>query len=124
MARLYFYSFTTGDQRFIQLPKKHASGHIMAEEWRDAVPKLRTGNEEFYRMYTGAGRRQGRQTESRGAGEVFVPLAEVFPWFMAPFGRDSLISSLQNVIVWPEFAKGALDYARPLAGDHAHDPLA
>ena len=24
------------------------------------------------------------------------------PWFMAPFGRDSLISSLQNIIIWPD----------------------
>jgi glycogen debranching enzyme len=41
-------------------------------------------------------------------GEVFVPAAGL-PWFMAPFGRDSLIASLQNMIVWPEFARGALD---------------
>ncbi len=41
-------------------------------------------------------------------GQVYVPAAGL-PWFMAPFGRDSLISSLQNIIIWPEFAKGALD---------------
>jgi glycogen debranching enzyme len=28
---------------------------------------------------------------------------------MAPFGRDSLIVSLQNILVYPEFARGALD---------------
>jgi glycogen debranching enzyme len=41
-------------------------------------------------------------------GEMSVPAAGL-PWFMAPFGRDSLIASLQNMIVWPEFARGALD---------------
>jgi glycogen debranching enzyme len=41
-------------------------------------------------------------------GTVFVPAAGL-PWFMAPFGRDSLIASLQSITVWPEFAKGALD---------------
>jgi glycogen debranching enzyme len=39
---------------------------------------------------------------------VFVPAAGL-PWFMAPFGRDSLIVSLQNILIYPEFARGALD---------------
>jgi glycogen debranching enzyme len=37
----------------------------------------------------------------------FVPAAGL-PWFVALFGRDSLISSLQTTIVHPEFAVGAL----------------
>ena len=37
----------------------------------------------------------------------FVPAAGL-PWFVALFGRDSLIISLQNTIVHPEFARGAL----------------
>src|SRR6202022_566568 len=39
---------------------------------------------------------------------VFLPAAGL-PWFMAPFGRDSLIVSLQNILIYPEFARGALD---------------
>jgi glycogen debranching enzyme len=39
---------------------------------------------------------------------VFVPAAGL-PWFNAPFGRDSLIVSLQNILVYPEFASGSLD---------------
>jgi glycogen debranching enzyme len=31
------------------------------------------------------------------------------PWFVAPFGRDSLLVSLQNILIYPEFARGALD---------------
>ncbi len=31
------------------------------------------------------------------------------PWFVALFGRDSLIVSLQNALVYPDFARGALD---------------
>ena len=38
----------------------------------------------------------------------FVPAAGV-PWFVALFGRDSLIVSLQNALVYPDFARGALD---------------
>ena len=36
---------------------------------------------------------------------VFVPAAGL-PWFVALFGRDSLIVSLQTMIVYPEFAPG------------------
>jgi glycogen debranching enzyme len=39
---------------------------------------------------------------------VFLPAAGL-PWFVAPFGRDSLIVSLQNILVYPEFASGALE---------------
>jgi glycogen debranching enzyme len=39
---------------------------------------------------------------------VFVPAAGL-PWFIAPFGRDSLIVSLQNILIYPEFARGSLD---------------
>ena len=38
----------------------------------------------------------------------FVPAAGV-PWFVAVFGRDSLIVSLQNALVYPDFARGALE---------------
>ena len=39
---------------------------------------------------------------------VFMPAAGL-PWFIAPFGRDSLIVSLQNNLIYPEFARGALE---------------
>jgi glycogen debranching enzyme len=38
---------------------------------------------------------------------VFVPAAGI-PWLVAPLGRDSLIVSLQNLLVYPAFARGAL----------------
>ena len=39
---------------------------------------------------------------------VFVPAAGL-PWFVALFGRDTLIASLQTMIVYPGFAAGALE---------------
>jgi glycogen debranching enzyme len=103
------YTFTAGDRLF-PAPDGHASGQILAEEWRDSVVKIRTSNEEFYRMYSQAIDDMGalRLPVEGSRGQVYVPAAGL-PWFMAPFGRDSLISSLQNIIIWPEFAKGALD---------------
>src|SRR5260370_37023729 len=38
----------------------------------------------------------------------FLPAAGL-PWVVAPFGRDSLIASLQNMLVYPQFAHGTLD---------------
>lgn len=78
-------------------------------EWRQMVLKIRTGNEEFYRLFRqsiddmAALRLPIEGTDSA----VFVPAAGL-PWFMAPFGRDSLIVSLQNILVYPEFSRGAL----------------
>jgi glycogen debranching enzyme len=80
------------------------------DEWERTVLKIRTSNEEFYRLY-----RQGvedmvtlrlriRETDHM----QFVPAAGV-PWFVAVFGRDSLLVSLQNALVYPDFARGALD---------------
>ena len=31
------------------------------------------------------------------------------PWFVALFGRDSLIASLQSALVYPEFATATLE---------------
>jgi glycogen debranching enzyme len=83
------------------------NGHA---EWQQGVVKLRTSNEEFYRAYH-------QSVEDMAALRLpiagtdhmeFVPAAGL-PWFMAPFGRDSLIVSLQNILIYPEFARGALD---------------
>ena len=72
--------------------------------------KIDTSNEEFYRCYN-----QGIQDMAalrlplKGTDHmVFVPAAGL-PWFVALFGRDTLIVSLQTMIVYPEFAAGALE---------------
>jgi glycogen debranching enzyme len=103
------YTFIAEDRVFAA-PVGHASAQVIAEHWRASVATIRTSNEEFYRMYRQAIDDMGAlRLPVQGAyGEVFVPAAGL-PWFMAPFGRDSLIASLQNMIVWPEFARGALD---------------
>jgi glycogen debranching enzyme len=80
------------------------------DSWRDMVMKVETPNEEFYRFY-----RQSVDDMSalrlpiEGTDHLqFVPAGGV-PWFIALFGRDSLIVSLQNAMVYPEFARGALE---------------
>jgi glycogen debranching enzyme len=89
----------------------HKSRHAdTLADWLKNVVKIETSNEEFYRLF-----RQALEDMAAlrlpMAGEdhmVFLPAAGL-PWFLAPFGRDSLIVSLQNILVYPEFARGTLE---------------
>ncbi len=79
-------------------------------DWQQRVLKLRSSNEEFYRFYRQAiDDMAALRLPVEGTDHmVFVPAAGL-PWFVALFGRDSLIVSLQTLLVWPHFARGALD---------------
>jgi glycogen debranching enzyme len=79
-------------------------------DWLRNVLRIRTGNEEFYRLYRQALEDMAalRLPIAGTSHMVFLPAAGL-PWFVAPFGRDSLIVSLQNLLIYPEFARGALD---------------
>jgi len=80
------------------------------DEWRRTVLKISTSNEEFYRCYhQGVQDLAALRLPLKGTDRmVFVPAAGL-PWFVALFGRDTLIASLQTMIVYPEFASGTLE---------------
>jgi glycogen debranching enzyme len=80
------------------------------EAWQRTVLKIRTSNEEFYRCFTqGVADMAALRLPISGTDHmVFIPAAGL-PWFVALFGRDSLITSLQTMLVYPDFARGALD---------------
>jgi glycogen debranching enzyme len=109
------YELIDGDRAF-RAPQEcarhaHHSRHAARrEEWQQTVLKMRTSNEEFYRFYHQAiDDMAALRLPLEGTDHmVFVPAAGL-PWFLAPFGRDSLIVSLQNILVYPEFARGSLD---------------
>jgi glycogen debranching enzyme len=110
------YTFEDGEQHF-QAPhdcvgniSKSPHSTTMAA-WLKEVVKVETSNEEFYRLF-----RQGledmaalRLPITGTSHTVFIPAAGL-PWFVAPFGRDSLLVSLQNILIYPEFARGALEF--------------
>jgi glycogen debranching enzyme len=79
-------------------------------DWQDQAMKIRTSNEEFYRFYhQSVDDMAALRLPDHAAGRLeFVPAAGI-PWFVALFGRDSLIVSLQNGLIYPDFARGALD---------------
>ena len=78
--------------------------------WLRTVAKIQTSNEEFYRHFRRALEDMAAlRLPIKGTDHtVFLPAAGL-PWFIAPFGRDSLIVSLQNMLIYPEFARGSLD---------------
>jgi glycogen debranching enzyme len=84
--------------------------HATMSEWLKTVAKIKTSNEEFYRLFRQALEDMAAlRLPIKGTDHmIFMPAAGL-PWFVAPFGRDSLLVSLQNVLIYPEFARGSLE---------------
>jgi glycogen debranching enzyme len=79
------------------------------EKWQSEVLKIDSSNRTFAATYAQAVNDMGAlRLPIDGTDHIrFVPAAGL-PWFVALFGRDSLVISLQSSIVHPEFALGAL----------------
>jgi glycogen debranching enzyme len=109
------YTLADGDRHFASptdcIGHSHKSHHgEMMADWLQNVVKITTSNEEFYRLFRQALEDMAalRLPIAGTDHMVFLPAAGL-PWFLAPFGRDSLIVSLQNTLIYPEFARGALE---------------
>jgi len=99
--------------------KTHSGKHAESiEQWQRSVLKITTSNEEFYRCFhQGIFDMAALRLPLLGTDHmVFVPAAGL-PWFVALFGRDSLIVSMQTMLVYPDFARGALEI---LGSNQAH----
>ena len=103
------YDLTDGKRRDLA-PRICAHEAHNRKPWQETVLKLQTSNEEYYRFFRQAiDDMAALRLPIEVAGRiVFMPAAGL-PWFMAPFGRDSLIVSLQTTLVYPDFALGTLD---------------
>ena len=121
------YSLVDGERRF-ELPKDCFGqgeatrlGQDLAA-WREAVMKLTTSNEEFYRFYSqSVDDLASLRLPIEGTDHLrFVPAAGV-PWFVALFGRDSLIAAMQTSLVYPAFARGALEVLGELQATERDD---
>ena len=109
------YELADRDRNFAAPPDcvgySHQSHHAETmADWLKNVVEIRTSNEEFYRLFRQALEDMAalRLPIAGTDHMVFLPAAGL-PWFVAPFGRDSLIVSLQNTLIYPEFARGALE---------------
>jgi glycogen debranching enzyme len=109
--------YAIGDGKSVDEAPDHCiggSGGAQAQErlsdWRAVALKIETSNEQFYSFYhQSLDDMAALRLPIEGTDHLqFVPAGGV-PWFVALFGRDSLIVSLQNAMVYPEFATGALE---------------
>jgi len=88
----------------------HETGFdVLQHRWQDQATRLTSANEDLYRLYRQSVEDVGalRLHDHDSASDMWLPAGGV-PWFVAIFGRDSLIASLQNMIVFPRFALGVL----------------
>jgi glycogen debranching enzyme len=108
------YTFANGDNK--SAAPKHCIGDYVSTEavraqqlWQQSVLKVETSNDTFATAFAqSVDDMSALRLPIAGTDHMqFVPAAGL-PWFAALFGRDSLIVSLQNAIVHPEFALGAL----------------
>jgi glycogen debranching enzyme len=78
-------------------------------DWLSQATLLTSPNDDVYRAYLRSVKDIGAlRLHDHDMGErMWVPAAGV-PWYVALFGRDSLIASLQAMLVQPGFARGAL----------------
>ncbi|HEY7901536.1 MAG TPA: glycogen debranching N-terminal domain-containing protein [Caulobacteraceae bacterium] len=80
------------------------------DDWREATLKVETASAEYNRFYVQSVQDiASLRLPIEGTDHLqFVPAAGT-PWFVALFGRDSLIVSLQTAMVYPDLARGALE---------------
>jgi glycogen debranching enzyme len=85
------------------------AGQALAE-WRKAVPFVTSSNDNFTRLHVQAVDDIAALRLPIGGYESrrFMPAAGL-PWYIAPFGRDSLIVSLQTLLLSPDLAQGSLE---------------
>jgi glycogen debranching enzyme len=103
-------------------PVDHAVPARRLREWRQRAPQVRTGDRGLAAVL-------GRSVEDLGALRIFDPehprravVAAGAPWFMALFGRDSLLTSWMLLPLDASLAVGTLQTLADHQG-HARDPV-
>jgi glycogen debranching enzyme len=86
--------------------------HESLAAWHLRVPQLRaswdTLDHAFRQSVADLAALRMRGDDSNGHGVGMLPAAGM-PWFMTVFGRDTLITCLQTMVLGPELAVSALD---------------
>ena len=121
------YQVIDGEQRLDASQASFAEQHNSEQaralaEWRSQAMRVRTPCAPLQHLYDqslddlAALRLPMEGTDAT----QFVPAAGI-PWFAALFGRDSLITALQTVAVYPAFARGALEVLAQYQADDTDD---
>jgi glycogen debranching enzyme len=119
---------------FVVDEKRHAPARSCANQfahgafdepqrrWMEQATGLTSANEDVYRLYRQSVEDMGalRLYQPGLGAEAWVPAAGV-PWVVTVFGRDSLIVSMQSMMVSPGFAMGALHALAALQATQVDD---
>jgi len=131
------YDLTDGTQTF-EAPRSGPSvpaPSVPALSWRAVLPRLEAANPDFQAFFDQAVEDMEAlrlpveiqqdvpvvAPEYDGSGGPLELPAAGLPWFVAPFGRDSLIVSLQVMPLYSGFARGSLAFLGHWQAT-AHDP--
>lgn len=87
-------------------------------QWADACTEITSDNELFNAMVQRA--LYDLRLLMNDAPSGSLPAAGI-PWFSVPFGRDSLVTSYQTLILHPEIAKGTLRFLAECQGKKFND---
>ena len=97
-------------------------GRLLLLKWRDEVPRLRASWDRLHHVYRSSivDLAALRLRTQFGKEEYWLPAAGL-PWFMAIFGRDTIVTSYQSLWVGPELVRGALHALAELQGKEIND---
>ena len=102
---------------------RHPESLIETElrDWKNITTSITSSNEDIYRLFRQSVEDMAALRLDLGEKQKeFIPAAGV-PGFVAVLGRDSLIVSLQNMVVHPDFARGALSILGRLQATEVDD---
>jgi glycogen debranching enzyme len=121
------YDLSNGEHRYAA-PDECARGSGESEasqrlaDWQRDVLKADSSNDAFRRLFRQATDDLGAlRLPIPGAGHMQLVPAAGLPWFVALFGRDSLIVSLQTALACSDFARGTLDVLGALQATERDD---
>ncbi len=86
------------------------------DAWSLRLPRLQTSWDELRHAFDQSVADLAALRLRHGEGAGMVPAAGM-PWFMTVFGRDTIITSLQTMLLGPELGVGALDTLAELQAD-------
>jgi glycogen debranching enzyme len=100
-------ALATSDAAVQRFDDERTHVHASLQKWKTQTPTLVCSNRFIQRSIDRSAEDLAALRIRGGDGETFLPAAGM-PWFMAVFGRDTLITSIQTLLLGTELGVGAL----------------